>query len=286
MRIESAKPPNRETRSLNEYLRLIGADDVPNAIDAATLPEHGGDIPPLRAEFPIGTEREVQKVIEAREAWQAARQALFDAQRNGLRVHTASSLKAVWEKPDEVGNEIRRGDAADFGTAVHEVLERIDLRRPEDAPDLARVVALASGLTDRVDEIEKCARNVLGHDLIRRALASPRYLREVAFTAPLPAANDGGLAEGRIDLLFLEDGAITVVDFKTDAVTPDGVADRTAMYRNQALVYAWAAHHTTNLPVREVIFLYARLSHEDRIPVDAAFLSEAEDLLRSPAMTA
>ena len=84
-----------------------------------------------------------------------------------------------------------------------------------------------------------------------RARASSRVLREVAFTAPLPRDGDGalGFAEGRIDLMFVEDGAlgpeITVVDFKTDNIKRNEMDARTESYRKQALVYAWAAHETT-----------------------------------------
>ena len=77
------------------------------------------------------------------------------------------------------------------------------------------------------------------------------------FTAALPDGTEG-LAEGRIDLLFVEDGEIIVVDFKTDNVRTSEVAERAAHYRPQALVYAWAAHRATGMPVREVVFLFAR----------------------------
>ncbi len=224
-----------------------------------------------------------ERVIAAPEAWQASRSTLIDEQISGLRVHTASSLKVGWDPVVSGDHEIHRGGAKDFGIAVHELLERIDLRRAEDIPVHARIVANKPDLAQRLDEIEMCARNVLSHDVICRALASPRYLREVAFTAPLPDANDGGLAEGRVDLLFIEDNEIIVVDFKTDNVTIEEVDARSATYRNQALVYAWAAHRTTNLAVREVIFLYARIGRAARVPVDAAFLAEAEELLRAPA---
>ena len=149
--------------------------------------------------------------------------------RSRLRVHTASSLKAGWEPAFSGDHEIRRGGAKDFGIAVHELLERIDLRRRGGHPGSRALRCQRSVLTHRISEIEMCARNVLGHDVIRRALASRTCLREVAFTAPLPDANDGGLAEGRIDLLFVEDDEITIVDFKTDDVTVDEVAAQVSL---------------------------------------------------------
>jgi ATP-dependent exoDNAse (exonuclease V) beta subunit len=127
-----------------------------------------------------------------------------------------------------------------------------------------------------------------GSGVIDRARASRRVLREVAFTAPLPRDDvaAGGFAEGRIDLLFQEEGAegpgLVVVDFKTDDVSVAEVEERAARYRPQALVYAWAAREATGLPVREVVFLFARVPQESAMIVDAAFLAEAEALMRAP----
>lgn len=137
----------------------------------------------------------------------------------------------------------------------------------------------------REDEIARVAGTALDSDVIARALRSPRVLREVPFTAPLPAGADG-LAEGRIDLLFVEDGEIVIVDFKTDAVSRDEVEERAASYRAQVLIYAWAARRTAGLPVREVVLLFARAGVEHATRVDAAFLAEAEALLSRPEPSA
>ena len=74
---------------------------------------------------------------------------------------------------------------------------------------------------------------------------------------------------------------MTVVDFKTDRVAgPAQIEARTAAYRNQALVYAWATQLATGRPVREVVFVYAHPGVERPIAVDAAFMAEAEALMR------
>ncbi|HEY7802685.1 MAG TPA: PD-(D/E)XK nuclease family protein, partial [Dehalococcoidia bacterium] len=96
-----------------------------------------------------------------------------------------------------------------------------------------------------------------------------------------------GLAEGRIDLLFVEDApegrGIVIVDFKTDAVSARDIETRAAHYRTQMLVYAWAAERAAGMPVREVVFLFARPGIEHATVVDAAFRAEAEALLSAPA---
>jgi ATP-dependent exoDNAse (exonuclease V) beta subunit len=166
------------------------------------------------------------------------------------------------------------------------VLERIELRRKDEIDETSRAVAAEFGMPHRTDEIAGIVRRALASNVVKRALASPRMLLEAPFTVALPrdeaqhAGLPEGLAEGRIDLLFEEGGAAVIVDFKTDAVTAKDVDERAAFYRNQALVYAWAVHEAA-MPVREVIFLFARPGEERSYTVDAAFLKEAATLMRT-----
>jgi hypothetical protein len=70
-----------------------------------------------------------------------------------------------------------------------------------------------------------------------------------------------------------------IVDFKTDSASD--IDARAATYRNQALVYAWAAHTATRMRVREVVFLFARPdpAREHRTIVDDAFMAAADALV-------
>jgi hypothetical protein len=81
--------------------------------------------------------------------------------------------------------------------------------------------------------------------------------------------------------MFEERGELVIVDFKTDAVTPKDVDERAALYRAQALIYAWSARRASGMPVREVILLFARPDPaiERSFTVNPAFLAEAESLL-------
>ena len=206
---------------------------------------------------------------------------------NELRYATASALKPEWERPWLADGEVRRGRAADFGSAVHALLERIDLARPDDAAAMSRTIAAEFGLPGDQEEIAKVARAALESKVVREARASRRLLRETPFTVALPAPGGmaSGIAEGRIDLLFETGGEIVVVDFKTDAVYGAAIDDRLASYRTQALVYAWAARRATGLPVREVVFVFARPREERSFAATAAFLAEAEKLLSQPLVS-
>ncbi|HZP57535.1 MAG TPA: UvrD-helicase domain-containing protein [Dehalococcoidia bacterium] len=249
------------------------ADDV--AIDAASLPAFGAEVPALRVDPDAPPTDAVAQALAAREAWIDARQSLLAAAAKPLRVLTATDLKDPHEFED-AQSDLRRGRATDFGVAVHALLERADLSRADDAERLAPAIAREHGLLGREREIAEVAARAMRSDAVARALAAPRCLREVPFAV---SAGNGALAEGRIDLLFEEDGALVVVDFKTDAVSRAEVQTRAAAYDAQAKTYAWAAARAAALPVREVVFVFARPGVEHRVPVDAAFRAAAEELI-------
>ena len=271
-------------KSLADWLRSAGADEG-EAIAAATLSAGVAELPIWRGRIGAARPADIAAVTAERKAWLGAHDALLEESNAPLRVLTATSMKTEPEPSWASDEQVRRGRAADFGTAVHALLERIDLRGYADVGERARLVAQEFGMFERRGEIERVARNALASAVLDRACASRRVLREVAFTALLPG-DEGGFAEGRIDLLFVEEGVdgdgIVVVDFKTDNIAPHEVAERTDSYRPQALIYAWAAAAATRLPVREVVFLYARVPAESAIPVDAAFVAAADVAMRAP----
>jgi ATP-dependent helicase/nuclease subunit A len=275
-----AKPPV----TLNERLRYAGADEG-DAIDAATLPQLDAETPVWQVLPPVAAPEEVDRIAAQRDEWRAGHQALVDDPSRMLRYATASALKPEWERPSVADGEVKRGLAAEFGSAVHALLERIDLARPNDAAAMSRTIAAEFGVIGQEAEIVRVARAALASNIMREALGpgAGRRLREAAFTVALPE-RDGvpvGIAEGRIDLLFEAGGEVVVVDFKTDAVSGAAIDERAEFYRTQALVYAWAAQRATGLPVREVVFIFARPDpvEERSFRATAAFLAEAEELL-------
>ena len=273
-------PQGKPGACLNDELRRAGADREGAEINAAELPAIAPEMPVWRKAPGMAGDDDVRRVIEEREAWRAARDAVADTASAGLRVVTATSLKGDEPGEELFEVEVRRAAAAEFGTAAHALLERIDLARPEDARELAQAVALEFGMAERAGEMEEVARNVLAGNTIARALRSQRVLRETPFILPLPDTPEGGFAEGRIDLLFEERGDLVVADFKTDRVTAGEVGRRAGEYRTQALVYAWAARAATGMAVREVIFLFGRPAAEHAMACDEAFWREAEELMR------
>jgi len=138
-----------------------------------------------------------------------------------------------------------------FGTLVHAVLASVDLDAARlDVQALAELHGRLLGASaEEVTGAVDAAARALAHPLLRRAASAAREgrcRRETPVTARL---EDGSLIEGVVDAAFLEDGAWTVVDFKTDA----DVAGRLDEYRRQVALYAWAIAQATGLPARGVL---------------------------------
>ena len=262
----------------NAWMLEAGALSI-DALDVHTLPAIAGEPPVWRAavEAVATAAQPTNGATARRDRWILEREQLIARASAPLLVHTATGLKPEWERAALAGDDVRRGRAADFGSAVHTLLERTPIDALEASLETARAAAAEHGQQGREVEMLALANRALASDVMERARRSPRVLHEAPFVAGLPGVP--GIAEGRIDLLFIEDGEIVVVDFKTDRVTEGEVAARAEHYRNQALIYAWACAEATGATVREVIFLFASPGIEHAVPVTPALIDEARAVL-------
>jgi ATP-dependent exoDNAse (exonuclease V) beta subunit len=138
-----------------------------------------------------------------------------------------------------------------FGTFVHALLATVPL---DAGPAVTRGLAEAEGRLMGAPraEVEAAAAAVdaaLRHPLLRRAAACARRdacRRESPIVLP---RRDGELIEGTVDLAFREDGAWTVVDFKTDAQ----IAGKQERYETQILLYVEAIREATGEAARGVL---------------------------------
>ena len=215
-----------------------------------------------------------------KEGWKRALKEALGAPTTGRAFRTASALE---ELPPPGVLARATGAAKDIGTAVHAVLERIDLATGRDIGLLSEEEADRIGRPDLVPEIRDLVQRTLRSDVVREALAAPRLEREL----PFAAAGDTWIAEGRADMVFEEGGGLTIVDFKTDKVaTKDEIDARMEAYRPQALLYARALHLVTELPIRRVILHFIRPGTQRTFKVDEAFLSAGRTLLERGTLEA
>jgi ATP-dependent helicase/nuclease subunit A len=187
--------------------------------------------------------------------------------------------------------------AAERGRATHLLLQHADLSGPLDEESLARlagVLAEREVMTPdqaRAADIRTVARfftTDLGRWLTSRGAG---VRREVPFTVGLPvsavygpaAGDTGGLApcpgevvlvQGIIDALVDEVDGLTILDFKTDAVTAAEVPERAATYGTQVALYRQAINVILGRPVKRVWLCF--LSPGVAIPAEASLPVAAE----------
>jgi ATP-dependent helicase/nuclease subunit A len=156
------------------------------------------------------------------------------------------------ERPVEVeAAEPGERSGVEIGTAVHSLLEQIDLAAPV-APELED--ELVRGFVAAYCE----------SDLARRVAELTGVEKERHFTFE----HDGVLVHGFIDAFYLRDGRALVVDYKTNALgeaAPDEIVEQD--YRLQRLVYALACFRAG---AEEVAVVYHFLERPDA-PVEAVF---------------
>ena len=201
----------------------------------------------------------------AREQWLTARNALLAGCSAGVEIVTPSGAEVSPGSghPDEGGSSHGAAggpparsvsspaadSAALFGSAFHRVMEIIDLGGAAGCKEIAAAAAAECGLEGAADELAALVAKALSSGIVRRASLATRCFREVPFTIALPAGTAGRRSErpggrrffeGRIDLLFEENGTWTAVDFKTDDVSGAAVDERFMLYRGQGALYAEA----------------------------------------------
>ena len=134
------------------------------------------------------------------------------------------------------------------GSVAHELLERIDPRRPlAPRPEqvAARLRARGAHAGEReVEELVGLIRGFIGSPLAERMQRARRVRRELPFTFALPSGDRPGvLVEGVIDAHCSEGPNALVIDYKTDRVGAGAdLGDLCEQsYATQRLVYALAA---------------------------------------------
>ncbi len=207
---------------------------------------------------PEGT-RAAAELVE----WQGALQAFAPSHYRPPRVVTPSSLAGEMET--NLPEDAPRYGAA-LGTLVHSVMERVTLGSAEGLRELVLRAARESGAPpEHAEEAERMVAGAMRSGVIARAAASGSCFREV----PFALHDDGSYIEGTMDLLFVEDGRLVVVDYKTDARPEGGFGVLARGYAGQALTYAVAAEKTTGLPLSEVVLLFLSGEEpvEERVPI-------------------
>lgn len=160
---------------------------------------------------------------------------------------------------EEAEEEERPGyRASDFGTAMHSLLERIDLTDPDrylEQDVLDR--EFGSFGKDGIRDGREILKAFFGSALFKRLRKADRVEREVDFTLN----GRRGLIHGKIDALFREsDGAWHVLDYKTAA--GDRASAEASGHDLQIGIYALAVSRILKEPVRSGMIYYLKNAAE------------------------
>ncbi|MGN1001236.1 MAG: helicase-exonuclease AddAB subunit AddA [Oscillospiraceae bacterium] len=172
-------------------------------------------------------------------------------------------------RPIDLGGE-RSLSAAEKGVATHSFLQYADFDRL-DSPasiraEIDRLAAAGRLSPQEAEAVDAGAvAGLFASPLGREMLGADELRREFRFTLLVDAADffdvppgEELLLQGIVDCFFVKDGAITVVDYKTDRVTAEQVPARAARYAPQLRAYAMALGRILKKPVRRCVLWFLR----------------------------
>lgn len=167
--------------------------------------------------------------------------------------------------------------AAERGVAAHLVMQYADYAKcltPEGAAgEIARLKLLGTIAPEQADAVRpQVISRFFGSEAGRLVLAADRVRRELKFSllvdsGELPGMTAGEkiLLQGVVDCCAEKDGALTVIDFKTDSVDGEEAAERAERYRGQLDAYALAMRRMTGKPVSAKILYFLSAGCEVRL---------------------
>jgi ATP-dependent helicase/nuclease subunit A len=157
--------------------------------------------------------------------------------------------------------------ATELGSAVHELLETIDLTAPKLPPpaELERSVRsrYASATSENLERIGRLVGNYCDSELAKRVTKLPRLATELNFVFEL----DEVLVNGFLDVVAFDGAKAFVLDYKTNLLDRPAEEIVESEYRLQRLVYALAC---LRAGYEEVEVVYAFLEQPDAV-VSAGF---------------
>ena len=170
-----------------------------------------------------------------------------------------------------------------IGTAVHKVLQTIDIATGKDLEIEAQRQAIAEGIKNQTASVAQLARSALNTETAERA-AQTQHWREM-YVAAKVAEDCDIVVEGYIDLMYRSRKGLVLVDWKTDL---SGNATKTpsklARYQLQGAAYAAAVEAATGKTVARVELVFLQKTREPIIiPIEnlRSAIQEVQQLIRS-----
>jgi ATP-dependent helicase/nuclease subunit A len=182
-------------------------------------------------------------------------------------------------------------DPRQLGTLVHAVLERLDPKSPATWGD--DVQRWGAALAPRHAPRNPRATQRVATELVQRFVASERWrrmaasaelARELEFVLewPMPAPGEPAIVTGFLDALYRDDtGALHLVDYKTNDVSPADVATEAKRYVLQMSLYALAVERARGQSVASLTLVFLRAGVEHSFEWDAAARRRGVELVNA-----
>ncbi|HVD76710.1 MAG TPA: UvrD-helicase domain-containing protein [Vicinamibacteria bacterium] len=239
------------------------SDDDVRVIDTDTLPA----VEPAAARDDLKVLGRAEGGDAVAQRWDDDRRARIEAAAERPYLPTSVSRVAARTAPPAVTAEGSEG-GRDFGSLVHRLLEWIPLGEADADAATERVRSMAEALApsfgldaEGAARAAEAATRALALPVMTRARRAPRIWRELGVWFP-----DGAdLVEGKVDLVFEEDGGLIVVDYKTDHLSAEQARAQAAHHAPQLQLYGRGLARATGMPVRERLVLFTALG--ETVPV-------------------
>jgi ATP-dependent exoDNAse (exonuclease V) beta subunit len=250
--------------------------------DVLEVPPKGLEYRRERAHRLAGSKKSRSDIDSMKTEWKTALEGTLNGMATSTPVTSPTGLLEPFEEVVE-GEEMARASARELsagvgmklGSLVHEVLERDECWDPEGMEKLARALGAEAGLPEgALDHAVKLLARFSKSEFAERMRGARSLHREVPFCSPMEAR-----VEGYADLLVEEDDGWRVVDFKTDGVAEDEVAERADHYRLQGACYALCLSEILGQPVREMIFYFLSPGVAHAFTVDERLLNDARSAI-------
>ena len=162
----------------------------------------------------------------------------------------------------------RQLSAQSYGNAVHSVMQYIHFENLSTTDDVKReLTRLVSENFITAEQAEMIDVSVLMRffqsEIGKKFASSKTLLREFKFSVLDDAekyitgiANEKILLQGVVDCAMLESDGITIIDFKTDKVSPETIVSVSKQYSSQVKAYASALQKIYSLPIKAAWLYY------------------------------
>ena len=263
---------------LGGYPQCRSVSELPwhvEVIDGGTMSVSRGQLDYKREEMPIDAVEKISKSIAFTYPYRKATSIpskLTATELKGRQLdeevaqnaETVDKKRIYWRSPTDTS-----GVGTAYGTALHAVMQYIRYEACNSTEnvqaELERLVAEQFISKEQASAVDvQSIVSFFKTEIGAKALHG-NILREFKFTVLQSASeyfdgakDDKVLLQGVVDLAILDDDGITVIDFKTDRVTPDTIQTVASAYFPQVCAYSRALEEIYNIPIKKSMLYFFR----------------------------